>query len=284
MYADKQRGKGMIAFLAGSVVALAAIAVMLFTLNSNHEAAFKQPELASPQKPEVLTPNNAPSVPQAVEPATTVAGTQYTPAASVAKTIPVQPVETASSVMAKSEGAANGMALEHTAPSAASVVAAPVVKAKPVEKKSVAKEPVQAKTESKDIKPTAQQILDSGNLEKAQAMAQKAMQERMAQTGKNTKAAEKPRLKAEEQSTKKSVPTANTARSVSIQAGAYSNKQAAENQKAKLALMGVMTQVVPVQSGGKTVYRVQTSRLNGEQADTVQQTLQKNGINTYIQK
>ncbi|XXQ67620.1 SPOR domain-containing protein [Neisseriaceae bacterium B1] len=289
MYFKKQQGKGMIPFLAGSAVALIAITVMLLTLNRNSQTAFKQPELAQPQKPEILTPNNVPSAPQ------TTATTQPTvmenssaPSVSNVATAPVasQPTVAAKTPVAPevSDKEINKMFEDNMAmQGAGSEVATPVVKVKPQPKamdvtKEKAKEVAKAKAAEKtvakveDVKPTAQQILDSGNIEKAREVARKEAQAK-AQT-------------AEKAKSKTTAATKETATrgAVSIQAGAYANKKAAEDQRAKLALMGVQTKVVPVTSGGKTVYRVQTSKLQGDKANQVKQTLQNNGINTYTHK
>lgn len=281
MYSKKQQGKGLIPFLAGSVVALIAIAVMLITLNRNSQTAFKQPELAQPQKPEILTPNNVPSAPQIA--ATTQPALNNSASYVATTAITASPVVVANTSIEPevSDKQINQVFEDNMAMQSGSEVAAPVVKVKP---KVVAKEKpietVKAKPVDKpvakvdDVKPTAQQILDSGNLEKAKEVARKEAQAK-AQAS-NTKAKEKNSAAAKD--------SGNTRGAVSIQAGAYSNKKAAEDQRAKLALMGVQTQIVPVQSGGKTVYRVQTSKLQGDKANQVKQTLQNNGINTYTHK
>ncbi|RKW31860.1 MAG: cell division protein FtsN, partial [Kingella sp. (in: b-proteobacteria)] len=69
-----------------------------------------------------------------------------------------------------------------------------------------------------------------------------------------------------------------------VQAGAYNSRQAAEAQRAKLALMGVNTQVVEVQSNGKTLYRVQTRSMDSKHANQVRETLQQNGVNSIPRK
>ena len=69
-----------------------------------------------------------------------------------------------------------------------------------------------------------------------------------------------------------------------MQAGAYANRQAAEAQRAKLALMGVTTQIVQVESNGKTIYRVQTRSMDSQRANQVRETLQQNGVNSIPRK
>lgn len=286
MYSKQQHGKGMIAFLAGSVVALVAIALMLLALNKNNQNVFKQPETVKPKQPEILTPNNVSSAPPAVvhqTPPSDVVPNMPPLSASVPHVTQHEP--------AQSKSAALAVAIEHTehthettligkTPESDVAVesnlanppsdlpnGAPVVQGKPVENKAKPmKEKELAKKPHKEVKPTAQQILDSGNLEKAQQIARQEAQ------AKEEKIAKKVDKKSNKQPT------------ISIQAGAYSNKQAAEEQRAKLALMGVQTQVVSVQSGGKNVYRVQTNKLSDEKAAQVEQTLKKNGINTYVHK
>lgn len=280
-HSHKQQGKGLIAFLAGSVVALMAIALMLITLNRNSDTAFKQPELVKPQQPEILTPNNASSVPQTtknnVTPATNVTSSVSSAAVSPSLvTLDQLPNKTKQDVEF-----INSMALsdagEVTVNKNIDKVAEPTVaKAAKPAKETLKGEGADDKnvvtSDVEDVKPTAQQILDSGNLEKARESVRKEAK---------LKAEVSSKAKTEGKVVNKAGATKG---SISIQAGAYGNKKSAEEQRAKLALMGVQTKVVAVESNGKTVYRVQTDKIQGEQAAKVQNILKNNGVDTYTYK
>lgn len=301
MYSKKQQGKGLIPFLAGSAVALIAITIMLLTLNRNSEKAFRQPELANkPQEPEILTPSiAAPSVPQsqvtttmptvppmdmasAVSPK--VNNTVVAPSTSVPAVATKPKVEPEVTDKQINQAFEDNMAMQSS--SEVAVVKPKVEPQKPVVAKEKPKETVKPKpvekadTKIEDVKPTAQQILDSGNIEKAREVARKEAQAKAQLAAKNKETKEK--NVANTIDTNKN--NSKNSGTVSIQAGAYGNRKSAEDQRAKLALMGVQTQVVQVKSGGKTVYRVQTVKMQGDKANQVQQTLQKNGINTYTHK
>lgn len=68
---------------------------------------------------------------------------------------------------------------------------------------------------------------------------------------------------------------------VVLQAGSFNTKDYAESQRAKLALMGVPAQITTATVNGKTVYRVQTSRMNSKQASETKAILNLNGVQAY---
>lgn len=121
---------------------------------------------------------------------------------------------------------------------------------KPVEHKAPAvKEPV---------KPSAEQILEHGSVEKA-------------------------RVAAKTETVVKEIPPkkenlAKKAASAKVQAGSYGKTEQAEAQRAKLALLGVASHIETAQVNGKTVHRVRTETLGGEQAAQLRQKLQQQGI------
>ena len=146
----------------------------------------------------------------------------------------------------------------------------------------------------RNAKPTAEQILNSGSIEKAREVAR---QEAQAKRAKHRAAEEANanRASAQAKETKSDQPAAaqnktgnksagNKTDRTTVQAGAYNTRQAAEAQRAKLALMGVNTQVVEVQSNGKTLYRVQTRSMDSKHANQVRETLQQNGVNSIPRK
>lgn len=321
MYLKKQQGKGLFNFMAGSIVALGAIAAVLFTLDKNSARDFKQPQLAEhnkPAAPEVLSPHAGASSGPAptIEPAVSdekQPALRQAPSARHNETVKTDTL----TVQAASES-----------------IAKPVPPVKP-RTETVQNKPKSAAQDGEgvnknmntdvaadDVQPTAEQILNSGNLEKAREVAQREARERRARQAaaareKAAQAATSANKHAAEEkpvSTAKPAPAEKTAAAekpatapktapasnkntaaeskpaaaenasasgkASVQAGAYNNRQAADEQRAKLAAMGVQTKVVTVQSNGKTVYRVQTSQMNSTQANQIKQRLQSKGVDS----
>ena len=144
-------------------------------------------------------------------------------------------------------------------------------------------------------KPTAEQILNSGNIEKAREAArrearEKRAQQRAAEAAKRQSEQALAKVNTSETQPEKVAPqasnkTATTQGKVSLQAGAYNKREMADMQRARLAQLGVRTEVVEAKTPqGKTVYRVQTQTLDGKRADQVRQKLNENGVNTFTHK
>ena len=322
MYLKKQQGKGLFNFMAGSIVALGAIAAVLFTLDKNSARDFKQPQLAEhnkPAAPEVLSPHAGASSGPAptIEPAVSdekQPALRQAPSAGHNETVKTDTL----TVQAASES-----------------IAKPVLPVKP-RTDSAQNKPKPAAQDGEgankttntdvaadDVQPTAEQILNSGNLEKAREVAQREARERRARQAaaarekaaqaansankhtaeekpvstakpapaEKTAAAEKPattskaapvsnKNTAAAESKPAAAKNASASGKASVQAGAYNNRQAADEQRAKLAAMGVQTKVVTVQSNGKTVYRVQTNQMNSTQANQIKQRLQSKGVDS----
>ncbi len=321
MYLKKQQGKGLFNFMAGSIVALGAIAAVLFTLDKNSARDFKQPQLAEhnkPVAPEVLSPHAGASSGPAptIEPAVSdekQPALRQAPSAGHNETVKTDTL----AVQAASES-----------------IAKPVPPVKP-RTETVQNKPKPAAQDGEgankttntdvvadDVQPTAEQILNSGNLEKAREVAQREARERRARQAaarekaaqaansankhaaeekpvstakpmpaEKTAAAEKPatapktapasnKNTAAAESKPAAAENASASGKASVQAGAYNNRQAADEQRAKLAAMGVQTKVVTVQSNGKTVYRVQTNQMNSTQANQIKQRLQSKGVDS----
>ena len=144
----------------------------------------------------------------------------------------------------------------------------------------------------RNAKPTAEQILNSGSIEKAREVARQEAQakrakQRAAEEAQANKAARAPAQARESKSDQPVAAqnkTGNKTDRTTVQAGAYNTRQAAEAQRAKLALMGVNTQIVEVESNGKTLYRVQTRGMDSKRANQVRETLQQNGVNSIPRK
>lgn len=321
MYLKKQQGKGLFNFMAGSIVALGAIAAVLFTLDKNSARDFKQPQLAEhnkPVAPEVLSPHAGASSGPAptIEPAVSdekQPALRQAPSAGHNETVKTDTlaVQTASESIAKP--------VPPVKPRTETVQNKP----KPAAQDGEGAKTTNTDVAADDVQPTAEQILNSGNLEKAREVAQREARERRARQAaiarekaaqaansankhaaeekpvstakptpaEKTAAAEKPatapktatasnKNTAAAESKPAAAENASVSGKASVQAGAYNNRQAADEQRAKLAAMGVQTKVVTVQSNGKTVYRVQTNQMNSTQANQIKQRLQSKGVDS----
>ena len=321
MYLKKQQGKGLFNFMAGSIVALGAIAAVLFTLDKNSARDFKQPQLAEhnkPAAPEVLSPHAGASSGPAptIEPAVSdekQPALRQAPSAGHNETVKTDTL----TVQAASESIAKPV--PPVKPRAETVQNKP----KPATQDGEGAKTTNTDVAADDVQPTAEQILNSGNLEKAREVAQREARERRARQAaaarekaaqaansankhtaeektvstakpapaEKTATAEKPatapktapasnKNTAAAESKPAAAENASASGKASVQAGAYNNRQAADEQRAKLAAMGVQTKVVTVQSNGKTVYRVQTSQMNSTQANQIKQRLQSRGVDS----
>ena len=321
MYLKKQQGKGLFNFMAGSIVALGAIAAVLFTLDKNSARDFKQPQLAEhnkPAAPEVLSPHAGASSGPAptIEPAVSdekQPALRQAPSAGHNETVKTDTL----TVQAASESIAKPV------PPVKTRTETVQNKPKPAAQDSEGAKTTNTDVAADDVQPTAEQILNSGNLEKAREVAQREARERRARQAavarekavqaansankhaveektvsvvkpapaEKTAAAEKPATapKTAPASNKNTAAAerkpaiaenASASGKASVQAGAYNNRQAADEQRAKLAAMGVQTKVVTVQSNGKTVYRVQTNQMNSTQANQIKQRLQSKGVDS----
>ncbi len=321
MYLKKQQGKGLFNFMAGSIVALGAIAAVLFTLDKNSARDFKQPQLAEhnkPVAPEVLSPHAGASSGPAptIEPAVSdekQPALRQAPSAGHNETVKTDTL----AVQAASESIAKPV--PPVKPRTETVQNKP----KPAAQDGEGAKTTNTDVAADDVQPTAEQILNSGNLEKAREVAQREARERRARQAaiarekaaqaansankhaaeekpvstakpapaEKTAAAEKPataqktapasnKNTAAAESKPAAAENASASGKASVQAGAYNNRQAADEQRAKLAAMGVQTKVVTVQSNGKTVYRVQTNQMNSTQANQIKQRLQSKGVDS----
>ena len=308
--------------MAGSIVALGAIAAVLFTLDKNSARDFKQPQLAEhnkPASPEVLSPHAGASSGPAptIEPAVSdekQPALRQAPSAGHNETVKTDTL----AVQAASESIAKPV--PPVKPRTETVQNKPKPAAQDGEG---ANKTTNTDVAADDVQPTAEQILNSGNLEKAREVAQREARERRARQAaaarekaaqaansankhaaeekpvsaakpapvEKTAAAEKPatapktapasnKNTAAAESKPAAAENASASGKASIQAGAYNNRQAADEQRAKLAAMGVQTKVVTVQSNGKTVYRVQTNQMNSTQANQIKQRLQSKGVDS----
>ena len=337
MHAKHQQGKGLFSFMAGSIAALIAIAGVLFTLNNNKARDFKNPATSKQQpasqddQTEVLLPSNVPA--STANNTRTIAPTREDNEPIVASTPRTRPAKPRTEPEITADEEEPVVSKEkpkkpETARRAPDMMDDPVLgditeneppretKPRKSEGKADNRQPEKPKLseaekrrrQQEDIadrnaKPTAEQILNSGSIEKArevarqEAQAKRAKQRAAEAAQANSKADNAPAPAKESKADQPAAPSkanseakpraeskpADTSRTT-VQAGAYNTRQAAEAQRAKLALMGVNTQVVEVQSNGKTLYRVQTRSMDSKRANQVRETLQQNGVNSIPRK
>ena len=281
----KQYGQGIGGFIFGLFLATAIIGGILYFLN-NTKAEYKEiPQSQELPKPEILVPSSAGSaVASAVsddsasvefvdadELAASDIDDASKPIQSGAVTSPTQPVT--KEVQAEQQRLAEEKQRVKQARQKQEAIQkereAEAQKKAQLKKEQAAEQ--QKKTES--AKPTPEQILNHGNLEKAQKEATESAKTKKETSKKETSKKETSKKEAAEKQTASS-------RSI-VQMGSYNNEKAADTQRAKLAMIGVSANVVEATANGQTVYRVQSARLSADAAEDMRKTLQQNGVNSF---
>ena len=251
---SKSLGQTLNGILIGLILGAIIIAILLWFLNKQ-KMPIEPPKASEPTKTEIMVPNQA-ELPH----------TDPTPTAS----------EGTGTLGTENTGAASELLEHEESESEKPVIVKPPQnkheagsKAQTGEKKPQTTPPVDKKPEGKSTdnktssKPTPEQILEHGSVEKARAANQKEAAKKQAE-----KAPAKEEAKA------------STGRSVKLQAGSFGSKEQAEAQRAKLALLGISAQVETGQVNGKPVHRVRTARLNEDKAAQVRKQLSNNGIDS----
>ena len=258
---NKPYGKGLSGFIFGLLLATLIIGVVLYFLN-NTPSGIKQPEAPKTEiQPEILTPRQERQPEQ--RPSDTTVGSDsgryalppgdITDKPPVAASVPQQ----ASTPAQRTEDK-------------------PAQEDKPVQTKP--REP-QRKPEP-EAKPTPEQILESGNVERAREQARRQRREAEA------KAAREAEAKAAEQRAQRNAEahSGGNGRYI-VQMGSYNNPEAADTQRAKLAMLGVNARVASSKrSDGQTVYRIQSGRLSRAEAQALSEKLRGNGIDTLTRQ
>lgn len=314
MKKQAQNGKGLGGFMTGLLLATAIIIGILFFLNKSAQNGFK--ELSQPQtqasEPEVLQPKGASQSELTESASDTVASEKEASAAAASdmaasETLSENPREPAAPVGEEAnaevvpglpaplqppastkahEGHAAGREVDKQAagnkhPDELKKKAEPAKPAEPVKKpapvskpatpseKHSAKQPekhtpAKPVDKAKPAQPTPEQILNSGSIEKARKAAN-----------------EQAKSATQAHHATSSAAKTETAKKVIVQMGSYGDRTAADAQRAKLAMMGVQSAVAETTVNGKKVYRVQSGILASDAAKKVQQTLQKNGVNSF---
>ena len=250
---NKPYGKGLSGFIFGLLLATLIIGVVLYFLN-NTPSGIKEPEAPKTEiQPEILTPRQERQPEQ--RPSDTTAGSDrghYTlPPGDITDKPPV-----AASVPQQASTPAQRQEDK------------PAQEDKPVQTKP--REP-QRKPEP-EAKPTPEQILESGNVERAREQARRQRRESEA--------------KAAEQRAQRNAEahSGGNGRYI-VQMGSYNNPEAADTQRAKLAMLGVNARVASSKrSDGQTVYRIQSGRLSRAEAQALSDKLRGNGIDTLTRQ
>ena len=277
-----QSGKGLSGFFFGLILATVIIAGILFYLNQTGQNAFKNPFLSQqPAETEILKPKNQPEEDVQPDPTdhnvlTEPDGAKTIESTDGEKTIDKQAVADKVTEVAEQTDEPEqeepkernirkkaGQSEEHvrevreevSKKDAGTLKKQAVKPSEKVEKKAVKEEKKagKGKTESK---PTPEQILNSGSIEKARSEAAREVQ--------------KLKTSVKEEATNY------------LQMGAYANRQGAEEQRAKLAILGISSKVVGYQAGSKILYRVQSNNMSADAVKKMQAELKKHGVASLI--
>lgn len=273
MNTKKQSGKGLSGFLLGLLLATVVIAVVVFFINRSNEKVFKEEVVEETPTPEILTPDksvSAVSEPSVVsEPALEASQASDVMGDFIKEQQASEEAEEA--VVEEEVNAVTPLPAETekaTKPTPR-VVEQPKPESKPAEKKAETKpkpkkerEQPKKVTPKKETQPSAEQILNSGSIEKAREDVRK-------EEDRKAKASQ-----AEKQSAKSS-------RMVVLQMGSFNDRTSAETHRAKLAMMGIPGRITEADVNGKRVYRVQSNRLDSDSAKQTQQVLKKNGVDSF---
>ena len=258
---NKPHGQGLSGFIFGLLLATLIIGVVLYFLN-NTPSGIKQPEAPKTEiQPEILTPRQERQPEQ--RPSDTTVGSDSGRYALPPGDITDKPPVAAS------------------VPQQASTPAQrPEEKPAPEDKPMQTKPREQQRKPEPEAKPTPEQILESGNVERAREQARRQRREAEA------KAAREAEAKTAEQRAQRNAEahSGGNGRYI-VQMGSYNNPQAADTQRAKLAMLGVNARVTSSKrSDGQTVYRIQSGRLSRAEAQALSERLRGNGIDTLTRQ
>lgn len=270
-----QSGKGLSGFFFGLILATVIIAGILFYLNQSGQNAFKIPVPSKqPAETEILKPKNQPKEDIQPEPADQNALSEPDSATEAEQSDAEKAADKADEVEEKAgepeREEPDGQAVrkkvlteerEQTVREKAQKKDAETVKKQAVKpsketEKKAPKEEKKAEKEKVAPKPTPEQILNSGSIEKARSAAAKEVQK---------------------------MKTSDKAEATHyLQMGAYADRRSAEGQRAKLAILGISSKVVGYQAGHKTLYRVQSGNMSADAVKKMQDELKKHEVASLI--
>lgn len=270
-----QSGKGLSGFFFGLILATVIIAGILFYLNQSGQNAFKIPVPSKqPAETEILKPKNQPKEDIQPEPADQNALSEPDAATEAEQSDAEKAADKADEVEEKAgepeREEPDGQAVrkkvlteerEQTVREKAQKKDAETVKKQAVKpsketEKKAPKEEKKAEKEKVAPKPTPEQILNSGSIEKARSAAAKEVQK---------------------------MKTSDKAEATHyLQMGAYADRRSAEGQRAKLAILGISSKVVGYQAGHKTLYWVQSGNMSADAVKKMQDELKKHEVASLI--
>lgn len=270
-----QSGKGLSGFFFGLILATVIIAGILFYLNQSGQNVFKIPASSKqPAETEILKPKNQPKEDIQPEPADQNALSEPDAATEAEQSDAEKAADKADEVEEKAgepeREEPDGQAVrkkalteerEQTVREKAQKKDTETVKKQAVKpsketEKKAPKEEKKAAKEKVAPKPTPEQILNSGSIEKARSAAAKEVQK---------------------------MKTSDKAEATHyLQMGAYADRRSAEGQRAKLAILGISSKVVGYQAGHKTLYRVQSGNMSADAVKKMQDELKKHGVASLI--
>ena len=262
---SKPHGKGLAGFIFGLLLATFIIGVVLYFLN-NTPSGIRQPEEPETEiQPEILTPRQERRAEPEPRPGDTASGSgRYAlPPGDITDT-----------------------------PVAASVPQQASTPAQRPEDKPEQDKPAQTKPREPqrkpepEAKPTPEQILESGNVERAREQARRQRREAEAKAAREAEAKAARETKAAEPRGNRNAEahSGGNGRYI-VQMGSYNNPQAADTQRAKLAMLGVNARVASSKrSDGQTVYRIQSGRLSRAEAQALSEHLRGNGVDTLTRQ
>lgn len=270
-----QSGKGLSGFFFGLILATIIIAGILFYLNQSGQNAFKIPASSKqPAETEILKPKNQPKEDIQPEPADQNALSEPDAATEAEQSDAEKAADKADEVEEKAgepeREEPDGQAVrkkalteerEQTVREKAQKKDTETVKKQAVKpsketEKKAPKEEKKAAKEKVAPKPTPEQILNSGSIEKARSAAAKEVQK---------------------------MKTSDKAEATHyLQMGAYADRRSAEGQRAKLAILGISSKVVGYQAGHKTLYRVQSGNMSADAVKKMQDELKKHEVASLI--
>ena len=257
---NKPHGQGLSGFIFGLLLATLIIGVVLYFLN-NTPSGIKQPEAPKTEiQPEIRTPRQERQPEQ--RPSDTTVGSDSGHYALPPGDITDKP------------------------PVAASVPQQASTPAQRPEEKPEQDKPAQTKPREQqrkpkpEAKPTPEQILESGNVERAREQARRQRREAEAKAARETEA-----KTAEQRAQRNAEAHSGGNGRYIVQMGSYNNPEAADTQRAKLAMLGVNARVTSSKrSDGQTVYRIQSGRLSRAEAQALSERLRGNGIDTLTRQ
>lgn len=314
MYPDTQRGKGLLSFMIGAIVSLITVAGVLFVINNNKQHDFKPPadqrsdKAARPEvlKPEALKPEQArgesafrpetPAQPESRQPEKgfdeAILDDRPKKTRTAAEDEEIrdkrrQPEKAERDELSEEQAEREReqereRRREREKEKAEREAAAKADRAEQERKAKADKaEKAEQRFDPSTVKPSADQILESGSIEKARETAIREARRKFEREQAAKRESQAKTAKAEAKSDAKAKTEAGQPEKAArsrLRLGSYSSRQAADDQRARAAFLGVRTGVVEAEVKGRRVYLVETGALDSKEAERTRKLLQGNGI------